>query len=129
MSAVLIVVFMLLILEFLENRWQKGLTIKDVILSNYEIYSFNMFLYFLRHPTLWFTLFIAIEIGVYNWIMFTIISMKFLDIATKLYFISKIDKLGKEYLNKIEFQQKSSNIKAIGTVLYPLALLFALAYA
>jgi hypothetical protein len=130
MSAVITLVCIMALLEALEIRWQKGETFKEIILSNYEIYRLNMFIYFLRHPTLWFTLFLSIELGIYNWLMLSIIGMKFFDIVMKLNLITKVNKSGASYLDNEDYMNisVSKNMKLVGVVLYPIALLVAMVY-
>jgi hypothetical protein len=130
MEAVLTIMLIMTLLEFLEARWQIGESVKDIILKNKEIYDLNAFIYFLRHPTLWFAIFLAIELGVYNWLMLTLISMKFLDIIVKLNFIAKVNQQGVKYLDSLgaKDMKVSKNFKLIGMIIYPMMLVLSIIY-
>jgi hypothetical protein len=62
--------------------------------------------------------------------MLSIIGMKFFDIVMKLNLITKVNKSGASYLDNEDYMNisVSKNMKLVGVVLYPIALLVAMVY-
>jgi hypothetical protein len=122
-------ILVMVMLEYLEISWQKGNTLKELLMFNYHSYKSSSLLYFSRHIGFVYILFIILYLDLVNFFTISIIVMKTLDIVFKLKVISNIDKDGERYLDSligpIDFKITTS-LKYSNIVIYPLLLLFAL---
>jgi hypothetical protein len=79
-----------MILEFFEAVMQRSDTLYGVMQKLYGWYQKSIFLFFLIHPTFYFTLFVVILTDRLNFYMILILSMKIFDLFYKLTLIKKI---------------------------------------
>ena len=78
-----------IILEIYEVQWQKAATMIGMLARMYEYYSKNIFLFFIMHPTFYFSIFIMI-VSNYNTYAVFFFSIKILDIAMKIILIKQV---------------------------------------
>lgn len=78
-----------IILEIYEVQWQKATTMIGMLARMYEYYSKNIFLFFIMHPTFYFSIFIMI-VSNYNTYAVFFFSIKILDIAMKIILIKQV---------------------------------------
>ena len=80
MSLVIILIF----LEIFEMWWQKSDTMEGLLLNAYSYYNKSIFLYFIMHPSFYFTLFVILYTDIFNWWLLTILIFKTIDIFFKI---------------------------------------------
>ncbi len=85
----LIIIF--IALELFESNWQKADRFYGVIKNNYTVYKKSVFLFFLLNPTFIFSIYLAISLNNYSFLMNMIIILKFVDISFRLNLCKKID--------------------------------------
>jgi len=78
-------------LELFESNWQKADKFYGVIQNNYTIYKKSIFLFFFLNPTFIFSIYLAVSLSNYSFLMNLIIIMKFVDISFRLNLCKKID--------------------------------------
>jgi hypothetical protein len=85
----LVIIFVAL--ELFESNWQKAATFYEVIQNNYTVYKKSIWLFFLLNPTFIFSIYLAISLSHYSFLMNLIIVLKFLDISFRLNLSKKIE--------------------------------------
>jgi cellulose synthase/poly-beta-1,6-N-acetylglucosamine synthase-like glycosyltransferase len=122
-------ILIMALLEFFEISWQKGATLKELLIYNYHSYKESPFVYFARHGGFIYILFIILYLDLINVFTISILLMKLLDMLFKLKVISNIDKSGESYVDSligpVDFKI-SNSIRYSNIVIYPLLLFFAL---
>jgi len=76
--------------ELFESNWQKHDNLYGLIYNNYQIYTKNIFLYFILHTSFFYALAVSIYLNNFNFWMCSIIVIKFLDMAFKLNMMQKL---------------------------------------
>jgi len=78
-------------LELFESNWQKSDFFYGVVKNNYLAYKKSVFLFFLLNPTFIYSIFLAVSLNNYGFLMNSIIVLKFADISLRLHLCKKID--------------------------------------
>lgn len=84
----LLLIFMAV--ELFESNWQKHDTLYGLIYNNYQIYTKNIFLYFLLHASFFYALAVTVYLNNFDFWMASIVIVKFLDMAVKLNMMQKL---------------------------------------
>lgn len=113
-----IVIFMAL--EFYEVLWQKASTLIGMLARMYAHYHKSVFVFLLMHPTFYF-LIAFMMINDYNIYAVILLSIKTMDIATKLIMIKQvfIDKEISEEMSIMLLTPLHKFVPYIGLVAYP----------
>jgi len=90
METALLLTLVFGVLELLEVSLQHAATLRGVIARLYEWYRHSIFLFFLVHPTFYFTLFVAVATERLNGYIIMILAMKIFDLFYKLELIKAI---------------------------------------
>ncbi len=77
-------VLLMIVLELIEANLQKAPTLELMIERLYGYYQKSVFLFFLAHPTFYFTLMVALYLDCFNFYMIAILVLKSLDIFFKI---------------------------------------------
>ena len=88
---ILIYLILYIVLELYEISWQKAPNIAGMLGHLYKYYEKNIFLFFLMHPTFYFSLFFAMLTN-FNTYATILLGLKTLDIVTKIKLIEQIFK-------------------------------------
>lgn len=91
MNSLYFLIIIFIALELFESNWQKVATFYGVIQNNYQVYKKSIFLYFLLNPTFIFSLYLAMSLSHFSFLMNFIIILKFVDISFRLHLSRKID--------------------------------------
>jgi len=128
MNTILLLVAVMIVLELLEAWWQKADTLMGVLANSYHYYQKSVFLFFLMHPTFYYTLFVILLAQVFNGWMVTILLLKSVDIFFKLAMIKSIFVQNRvdDTLGRILYEPLSPWIFLTGASLYPFLLFYAL---
>ncbi len=86
---VLSYILLFIALELFEVEWQKATTLIGMLAKMYHYYQKSIFLFLLLHPTFIFSIVFATLMN-YNLYSVILVSIKFLDIATKLLMMQQI---------------------------------------
>ena len=113
-----IIIFMAL--EFYEVLWQKANTLIGMLARMYEHYHKSVFIFLLMHPTFYF-LIAFMMINDYKGYAVLLLSIKTMDIATKLIMIKQvfIDKEISEEMSIMLLTPLHKFVPYIGLVAYP----------
>jgi len=90
MENILLFVFILTLLEFVEIFIQQARTLYGVMQKLYVWYEKSIFLFFLVHPTFYFILFVVISTEVMNGYIVSILVLKIFDLFYKMELMKKI---------------------------------------
>jgi hypothetical protein len=113
-------------LELFESNWQKAEYFYGLLKNNYQIYQKSIFLFFLFNPTFIYSIFLAIYLNNYSFLMNSIVVLKFADISLRLHFCRKIDN-DEDIKEILPYNIKYNLIyRYINVVIYPLAFYFSL---
>ncbi len=91
MNTLYFLIIIFIALEIFESNWQKSDKFYGVIKNNYTVYKKNIFLFLLLNPTFFFSIYLAISLNNYSFLMNMIIILKFVDISFRLNLCKKID--------------------------------------
>jgi hypothetical protein len=121
-------IILFVLFELYEARWQKADTFHKMIELNHKVYVKNPLQYFLLHTSFIYAIFLMQSTANYNFWMVSIVIMKFLDIAFKLYLIDKISKNSYNEATKLMPINVSMSpvMRYSNSFLYPLTFVFAL---
>ena len=126
MITLLTLLLIFILLEVFEASWQKSDSFYGVIKNNYQIYSKNIFLYFLFNPTFFFSVYLSIFFNNFGFLMSSIIVLKFLDISFRLFLLNKIQKDEDiSYLVPMNIEYTFA-LRYFNVLLYPGTFIFAL---
>ena len=126
MITLLTLLLIFILLEVFEASWQKSDSFYGVIKNNYQIYSKNIFLYFLFNPTFFFSVYLSIFFNNFGFLMSSIIVLKFLDISFRLFLLNKIQKDEDiSYLVPMNIEY-TFTLRYFNVLLYPGTFIFAL---
>ena len=78
------IVLLMLIIELIETHLHKAETLGLMIDRLYGYYQKSVFLFFLVHPSLYFTIFVSLYLNILNFYMIAILLLKGLDIFFKI---------------------------------------------
>lgn len=78
------IVLLMLIIELIETHLHKAETLGLMIDRLYGYYKKSVFLFFLVHPSLYFTIFVSLYLNILNFYMIAILLLKGLDIFFKI---------------------------------------------
>lgn len=92
MNSLYFLIIIFIALELFESNWQKADSFYGVIKNNYQIYKKSIFLYFILNPTFIFSIYLAVSLSHFSFLMNLIIILKFVDISFRLHLSKKIDK-------------------------------------
>ncbi|NWF66668.1 MAG: hypothetical protein HXX81_04275 [Campylobacterales bacterium] len=128
MENILLIAIILFCLEIIEAIWQKGGSFKEIVKNLYFYYNNNPILFFIRHFSLYYCLFIMISLNIYNLLLISIIIVKFIDISIKLYIFDKINNNDKNFLELFFSQdmEVSNRLKFLNVIIYPVLLFISL---
>lgn len=88
---ILTLFFIFIAIELFETNWQKSNTIHGIILNNYKIYKYSIFLFFLLNLSFIYSIFVVIYLQNNSLWLLSIVAIKFLDIAFKLNIMTKLN--------------------------------------
>lgn len=118
-----------IVVEFLEIYWQKGNSIKELLVYNYQSYNKAPIFYFVKHLGFLYILYIIVGLGLINTFSITILIMKSVDLLFKLKIISKLNEHGEGYIDEVlnNFDARlSTRLKYSNILIYPILLFLAL---
>jgi len=104
---------MYLLFELNEAYFQRGSTIKELLLYNASLYRNSPLFYFMLHSSYFFLLFLYLYYG-YLLLLVALI-LKSFDIGSKLFLVGKIESEGDIYLDRI---LKGQDIEINGALKY-----------
>lgn len=78
------IVLLMLIIELIETHLHKAETLGLIIDRLYGYYQKSVFLFFLVHPSFYFTVFVSLYLNILNFYMIAILLLKGLDIFFKI---------------------------------------------
>ncbi|RUM70029.1 MAG: hypothetical protein DSZ07_03410 [Sulfurovum sp.] len=79
----------MIVLELMEASLQKSNTLGEMIEKLYIYYNKNIFLFFMLHPTFYFTLFVSLYLNIVNFYIIVILVIKTFDIFFKIELIKQ----------------------------------------
>jgi len=119
LNTILFLIIVFIALEIFESNWQKADTFYGVIKNNYQIYSKSILLFFLLNPTFIFSIYLAVSLNHFSFLMNLIIILKFVDISFRLNLSKKID--NNEDISSIVPMDINYNVvlRYINVLIYP----------
>ena len=78
------IILILVLLEIFEAWWQYSSNMELVLLKAYQYYRKSIFLFFLMHPSFYFTLFVILSTEILNGWILAILVFKTLDLFFKI---------------------------------------------
>jgi len=79
----------MIVLELMEASLQKSNTLEEMIEKLYVYYNKSIFLFFMLHPTFYFTLFVSLYLNIVNFYIIVILLIKTFDIFFKIELIKQ----------------------------------------
>jgi len=79
----------MIVLELMEASLQKSNTLGEMIEKLYVYYNKSIFLFFMVHPTFYFTLFVSLYLNIVNFYIIAILLIKTFDIFFKVELIKQ----------------------------------------
>jgi len=121
-------ILLFVLFELYEAKWQKARTFEDMIQINHKLYIRSPFQYFFFHSSFIYSIYLMQSTANYNFWMVSIVMMKFVDIAFKLYLIDKISKNRYDEATKLlpVNMNMTPTMRYSNSLLYPLTFIFAL---
>lgn len=128
MDEVVAIILIMIILELFEAWWQKADTVADVLARCYRYYQKTVFLFFLMHPTFYYTLLVILVTKVFNGWMVAILLLKSVDIFFKLFMMKSlfVERTMDDSMRAVISEPLSPWIFLTGVSLYPFLLFYAL---
>lgn len=120
-------VILFLVLEFYEIQWQKATTMMGMLARMYQYYAKNIFFFFLKHPTFYFSIYIMM-LSNYNIYAVSLFSIKVLDISMKVVLLKQvfIDKKVSDEITVALLAPIPAFLPYIGLVIYSSLVFLAL---
>ncbi|MCF6340903.1 MAG: hypothetical protein L3J10_09185 [Sulfurimonas sp.] len=120
-------IFIFILFEFYEISWQKAPSIMGMIIRMHKHYSKSIFLFLIMQPTFMFAIafFILTDYNIYA---ATLLSIKVVDIVTKILLIEQVftkKKLSQE-LSLILLAPINSFLPYMGLFIYPILIILAI---
>lgn len=117
--------FIFIAIELFESNWQKSDTLFGLISNNFSIFRKNIFIYFLLHPSFFYTIFLSFYLNNFGFLMSSILILKFLDISFKLTLMKNLLK-GKNIDELLQINIKITPLfRYMNAIIYPITFLFA----
>jgi len=109
-----------IVFEVFEVQWQKATTLYTMLQKMYKYYNKSIFLFFIMHPTLYFSIWLTMY-SHYNIYAMVLLFLKTIDILTKLYFIKKLflEKNISEELEDVLSVKLDRYMPYVGLLIYP----------
>ncbi|AXX84324.1 hypothetical protein CRU86_03070 [Aliarcobacter skirrowii] len=112
-------------IELFETNWQKAPTLYGILENNFKVYQKNIFLYFILHPSFFYSIYLAITLNNFGFWMSFIVILKFVDISFKLSIMKKLSK-NYELSSIIPFDANITMIfRYLNLFIYPSSFLLA----
>ncbi|WP_066356150.1 hypothetical protein [Aliarcobacter skirrowii] len=112
-------------IELFETNWQKAPTLYGILENNFKVYQKNIFLYFILHPSFFYSIYLAISLNNFGFWMSFIVILKFVDISFKLSIMKKLSK-NYELSSIIPFDANITMIfRYLNLFIYPSSFLLA----
>ncbi|MDD2507952.1 MAG: hypothetical protein PHS78_02820 [Aliarcobacter skirrowii] len=112
-------------IELFETNWQKASTLYGILENNFKVYQKNIFLYFILHPSFFYSIYLAITLNNFGFWMSFIVILKFVDISFKLSIMKKLSK-NYELSSIIPFDANITMIfRYLNLFIYPSSFLLA----
>ena len=126
MDNLIFLFFLFVALELFEANWQKSDTLYGVIYNNFLVYQKSLFTFFILNPTFFYVLFLTIYLQLDSFLMYTILIVKFADVAFKISMMKKLSE-GKKLEDVMPVNVKMGFLyRYMNVLIYPLTFLFAL---
>lgn len=126
MDNLIFLFFLFVALELFEANWQKSDSLYGVIYNNFLVYQKSLFTFFILNPTFFYALFLIIYLQLDSFLMYTILIVKFADVAFKISMMKKLSE-GKKLEDVMPVNVKMGFLyRYMNVVIYPLTFLFAL---
>ncbi|QKF78559.1 hypothetical protein CP964_14130 [Arcobacter defluvii] len=117
--------FIFIAIEFFESNWQKSDTLFGLIKNNFSIFKKNIFLYFILHPSFFYTIFLSFYLNNFGFLMSSILILKFLDISFKLILMKNLLN-GREIDELLQFNMQITPLfRYMNVIIYPITFIFA----
>lgn len=112
-------------IELFETNWQKAPTLYGILENNFKVYQKNIFLYFILHPSFFYSIYLAVTLNNFGFWMSFIVILKFIDISFKLSIMQKLSK-NYELSSIIPFDANITMIfRYLNLFIYPSSFLLA----
>ncbi|MEN5387037.1 hypothetical protein [Aliarcobacter skirrowii] len=112
-------------IELFETNWQKAPTLYGILENNFKVYQKNIFLYFILHPSFFYSIYLAVTLNNFGFWMSFIVILKFVDISFKLSIMKKLSK-NYELSSIIPFDANITMIfRYLNLFIYPSSFLLA----
>lgn len=111
--------------ELFEVNWQKSDSLYGLLDNNFLVFKKNVFLYFILHPSFFYTIFLSFYLNNFGFFMSSILILKFFDISIKLSLLKGLSK-NKEMEDIVPYNIKMFPIiRYFNVITYPLFFLLA----
>jgi len=120
----LFLVIVFVALELFESNWQKSDSFYGVIKNNYKVYSKSIFLFILLNPTFFYSIYLALTLNNFGFLMSSIVILKFMDISFRVHLMKKID-YDEDISSLVPIDISMRGIlRYINVLIYPITFLF-----
>lgn len=120
-----LLLFIFILLELFETTWQKSNTLHELLQNNFFIFKKNIFLYFIFHPSFFYTIFLSFYFNNFGFLMSSILILKFFDISFKLTLMKNLLN-GKDINELLQINVTITPFfRYLNVIIYPLTFLFA----
>ena len=120
-----LLLFIFVLLELFETTWQKSNTLHELLQNNFFIFKKNIFLYFIFHPSFFYTIFLSFYFNNFGFLMSSILILKFFDISFKLTLMKNLLN-GKDINELLQINVTLTPFfRYLNVIIYPLTFLFA----
>ena len=121
-----LLLFIFVLLELFETTWQKSNTLHELLQNNFFIFKKNIFLYFIFHPSFFYTIFLSFYFNNFGFLMSSILILKFFDISFKLTLMKNLLN-GKDINELLQINVTITPFfRYLNVIIYPLTFLFAI---
>lgn len=121
----LYLLIILIAFELFEVNWQKSDSLYGLLDNNFLVFKKNVFLYFILHPSFFYTIFLSFYLNNFGFFMSSILILKFFDISIKLSLMKGLSK-NKEMEDIVPYNIKMFPIiRYFNVITYPLFFLLA----
>ena len=122
---IIFLLFIFVLLELFETTWQKAHTLHELLQNNFFLFKKNIFLYFIFHPSFFYTIFLSFYFNNFGFLMSSILILKFFDISFKLTLMKNLLN-GKEINELLQINVIITPFfRYLNVIIYPLTFLFA----
>ncbi len=127
MNIILILFFIFIVIELFESNWQKAETLYGLLSNNLMVFNKSIFIYLLLNTGFIYSIFLTVYLHNYNFLMLSIVGIKFFDIAFKLSLMQKLNQ-GTYFEEIIPNIKITPMLRYFNVVAYPMTFLFASKY-